>query len=106
MIVTLKRGDTAPPLAYTIRNPDTTPIDLTGPTVRFLMQTAPGNVVANQPATITSATRGEVAYQWAAADTANPGTYSAEFEITLPGGRKRTHPERDFIIVHVVRDVA
>jgi hypothetical protein len=104
----IKRGDTLKALvaSLTLGN---TPIDLTGATVRFIMRprfTTPPVAVINRSADVLLVTEGRVSYQWQAGDTAQPGRYAAEFEITYTAtGRKLTVPNDGYISVVVTGDI-
>lgn len=102
----MKRGDTAPSLRATLRNPDGTAVDLTGATVRFLMRDRTSGTVRVGSAAIVTAASGIVQYDWQSADTATAGTYDAEFEATFPGGKIETFPNNGFFQVVLQGDIA
>jgi len=103
----IKRNDTSPPLRAQIVNASNgQPLDLTGATVRFHMVDEDGALSVDAAALIEAPeTNGIVRYDWAAGDTANAGHFDAEFEITLLGGAKETHPQGGFIQVHILEDL-
>jgi hypothetical protein len=82
-------------------------VNLTSATsVKFIMKTATGNTVkVNTPAVIVDATTGVVRYDWLSADTATPGSYIAEWEVTWGGGKKQTFPTGTYHTVDVLADL-
>lgn len=103
----IKRGDTAPAVEATLRQPGTAeglpgaPIDLTAATtVRFLME---GGVADD--AVIVDAAGGQVRYDWQPGETDVAGTHDAEFEITWGDGRKQTVPNGEYIKVVIAADL-
>lgn len=90
----LKTGNLEPPLAAVLRLADGQPIDLSGATVRLLMRLASGASSAKVDAEciVVDAEAGHVQYSWVSADTDTAGLFDAEFEVTLPGGRKLSVP--------------
>lgn len=87
------QGDTAPDIAAVIhvKGDNTTPIDLTGATVRFQMRKPDDRqFTVDAPATIVDEGTGEVLYQWAANDLAVPGDYDVQWEVTFADLRVQT----------------
>lgn len=83
-----KKGDRAPALTLQALDLAGDPLDLTGATSPvFLMRLlgASANTVDRATATVVDASTGVVSYSFAAADVDTPGTYRAEFEVTLSG---------------------
>lgn len=81
-------------------------ISLAGTTVKFLMKLpSAGSPVVSAPAIIDDAVNGYVSYQWAVGDTATPGVYRAEWEITYANGQTQTVPADGYDIVEVVADL-
>lgn len=104
--MTIKQGDTYPPVRATLTDYSGTAIDLTDATVTFRMVDANGNtVIAAGACTITNAATGEVQYQWAEADTDTPGRFRAEFVVEFSGGAIATVPNSNYIIVEIVRNL-
>jgi hypothetical protein len=103
---TIKKGDTAPPLAIQIvQDSDNLPLDLTSATATFTMyRNEDGSSVKTNAstATIYAASDGKVRYDWDAADTDTPGTYYGEFTITLQSGKKTTSPPEGYIVVEIL----
>lgn len=87
------QGDTAPDITSQIHLEDdpTSPVVLTGASVRFQMRKADDRrFTVNAAATVTDESTGLVRYSWAVNDLAVPGTYLAQWEVTYPGGRVQT----------------
>lgn len=83
-----KKGDRAPALTLQALDLAGDPLDLTGATSPvFLMRLlgASANTVDRATATVVDASTGVVSYSFGAADVDTPGTYRAEFEVTLSG---------------------
>lgn len=93
---TIKRGDTAPAIRYSLL-PET--VDLAGASVVFVLA---GDRL---PATVVSTAPPVVEYSWQPEDTASPGLRRAEFEITYQDGRIETFPNGEYLLVHVVADL-
>lgn len=103
----MKRGDTAPSLRATLRNPDGSAPDLTGATVKFLMRDrTSGAVRVNGSAAIVTAASGIVQYDWQVSDTSTAGTCDAEFEVTFASGKIETFPNSGFFQVVISGDIA
>jgi len=102
----IKSGDQAPGIGCYLRYADGTAQDLTSCSVRFLMRlsgsTTPKVAAA---ATIVTPLTGEVLYNWAAGDTDTPGTYEAEWEVTLADSRTVTFPNDGYLTVEVTGEV-
>lgn len=86
------------------------PVDLTVATgVRFLLRSRSS---ASTPLIAAAATKedqvanaGWVHYDWQTGDTASPGLYFAEVEVTWPGGKTQTFPADGYGTVSVVSDL-
>jgi hypothetical protein len=102
---TIKAHDTYPSIEATLFR-GSTPVDLTNASgVKFIMATAPGGTVKIQAAgVIVDAAIGTVRYDWLAADTATPGTYEAEWEVTWPTG-KQTFPTASYHEIAILADL-
>jgi len=70
------------------------PVNLAGCTVKFNFQLLPAEegISFSNPATITTPATGQVSYAFAAGETAAPGLYQAQWEVTDGVGVKRTFP--------------
>ena len=85
----------------------TTPIDLTGLTVRFIMRAkAATTAKVAAAATIVDGPAGQVSYSWASTDLDTVGVYQCEWEITYPGPRTLTVPSDTHDTIIVVADLA
>jgi hypothetical protein len=107
----IKQNDTWPPLQATLQQAIdgvTSPIDLTGATVKFMMRpVAGGAATVNAAATIVgSAANGVVQYQWLATDTATVGDYVYEWQITFGDGKVATVPTLGQESLGVIDDIA
>jgi hypothetical protein len=81
-------------------------VDLTNATsVRFMMglEGSTTNKVA-AAATFVSRPAGTVQYAWTGTDTDTVGDYDGEFEVTWPGSKPETFPNRGFIKISVYQD--
>lgn len=87
------QGDTAPDLGAVlhVKGDPTTPIPLSGATVRFQMRKDNDRAfTVDAVATIVDADEGEVLYQWGANDLAVSGDYQVQWEVTFPDLRVQT----------------
>lgn len=117
----IKRHDTFEPLIYQARL-GAQPFNLTGSTIQFIMRERPDDVAGIlvdkaamiDPDIVDAAANGWMRYQWDAAlphgDTDYLGDRYAEFEVTLPDGRKHTFPTtsdllHEYIVVRFVADL-
>lgn len=78
--------------AQIYKNDDTSDLDdLTDAEVRFQMRRAiDRRLMINREADIDLAASGEVSYALQANDTAIPGDYVIEWQVTYPSGRQQT----------------
>lgn len=86
-------GDTGPIITGVIHKSDNTDDreDLTGASVHFQMRRASDRrLMVDRAAAIDTAASGEVHYSLEANDTAIPGEYVLEWQVTYPSGRKQT----------------
>jgi baseplate upper protein BppU len=103
----IKQGDRLPVVDAFLKRADGTAVNLAGTTVRFLMRyRGTGTAAIVAAAAIVDAPTGRVQYAWAAADTATPGDYEAEFEVAFADGRQQTFPADGYIAVRIMRQVA
>lgn len=106
MNITLKQGDTFPPVDITVLNPDGLPLSLpTGTLVRFHMGTLRTGAAFLGVGEVLDAAAGRISYQWQPGDTDTPGGFLAEFQLTLPDGRVLTVPNNDWIEVEIVKQL-
>src|SRR5687767_9479024 len=104
--VHMKRGDTAPAFRARCLDGDT-PVNLTGSTVRFIMEDASGVTTVDAAAAPDdqAAQPGWVQYAWSTGDTDTIGAYRAELEVTFPDGTIQTFPQDDYVRVYVLADL-
>jgi hypothetical protein len=102
---TIKANDRLPSIQATLN------ADLTTATgVNFIMKATQGNTIkVNAAAVIVSSaalpTGSVVRYDWLAVDTATPGSYQAEWQVTWTGGKKQTFPTLTYHTVDVLADL-
>jgi len=98
---TIKANDRLPSIQATLS------ADLTTATgVNFIMKSAQGNTIkVNAAATVVDAAAGVVRYDWLAVDTATPGSYQAEWQVTWPGPKKQTFPTLTYHTIDVLADL-
>ena len=103
----IKENDTVPSIRATLQNGSGTAVDLVNATVRFHMR-AIGSTTAtiDASASIISEAGGVVQYNWQAGDTADVGSYQAEFEVTYPDSTVETFPSSGYIRVEITDDIA
>ena len=103
----IKKNDTSPAFQAILKDGAGDPINLDGATVRFHMKTISGTTsVVDASASIITASSGVVRYNWDALDTANAGSYQAEFEVTYPDAAVETFPNDGYIRVEIISDIA
>lgn len=102
-LLTVKRGDTAPPLTLTLTDNDV-PVDLTGATVRVIGVDRAGTVVIDD--VLTGSDVGVVVRPWAAVDTATVRDLTVEAEVTWPDLSVQTFPAEGSLTVRIVPDLA
>lgn len=100
---TTKRNDTAP-IEVFLKDRDGR-VDLTGASVKFLMQDLDGTQIISNSATVVNASEGEVKYVFNEGDVDESGEYEAEFEVTTAAGEVHTFPNDDYIVVVIIDDV-
>ena len=98
----MKRGDTSPVLRFALKP---TALDLSGATVRFQMRTKTRVLVLDELAEVESDLPPVVRYRWRPEDTAEPGSFEAEFKVTYADGGIETFPNTTFIFIHILEDV-
>ena len=101
----MKAHDRLPSIQATLTSGGT-PVDLTGATVNFIMVPTKGTTpMVDAAAVIVNATSGVVRYDWQTGDTATPGTYQAEWQITFSDGRKQTAPTLTYHSISILADL-
>lgn len=105
----IKAHDQLPSIRAQLLNADDeSPIDLTNAqSVEFIMTTAVGAVPKVNAVAVIEApkTSGIVRYDWQPVDTALPGQYLGEWEVTWIGGKKQTFPTGSYHTIEVLADL-
>jgi hypothetical protein len=106
MIFYVKQNDTSPAMLAKLQDGEENTINLAGTSVRFHMRKngAKENVV-DAPAVVISAPDGLVRYNWVGSDTAEVGSYLAEFEVTYTDSTVETFPNDKYIRVEIIDDI-
>lgn len=103
----IKQNDTSPFMLATLKDANENLIDLTSATVRFHMRrVGSSEVVVDNSAIVVNEDQGAVKYVWQATDTAEIGSYQAEFEVTYFDGSIETFPNNGYIRVEIKDDIA
>jgi hypothetical protein len=104
----IKQNDTRPALVANLTDADGGAVSLTGATVKFYMRVEPAGAtkIGDGSATVLDADAGQVSYAWIAADTDTADDFEGEFEVTFAGGKVQTYPGRNWILIHIVDDIA
>jgi hypothetical protein len=98
---TIKSGDTSPSLVYTL----SPPVNLVGASAVFnAVQVHSGVKINRAPAEIIDAS-GVLGFVFTAEQTASPGIYRAEFEVTLSDGSVETYPNANYLLLNIVPDL-
>lgn len=107
---TMKANDLLPTIQAVLTNSGGA-VNLTGATVKFIMRGADatftptsGQPKINTAAVIADATNGVVRYDWVIGDTATPGNYVAEWQVTI-GGKPETFPTLTYHSITIVADL-
>lgn len=105
---TIAQGTTSPLLTWQLVDSNYAVIDLTNATsVVFIMRKVSSSTpTVTAAATITNAEAGEVSYQWASADTASAGIYTAQFLITYSSGLTQMSPGDGYLEIMVEENLA
>lgn len=102
---TIKAHDRRPSIQATLSSGGSA-VDLSSAlSAKFIMANGSGTVVVNTAATIASPSQGVVRYDWGATDTATPGNYTAEWEVTWATGIKQTYPTASYHTIAILADL-
>lgn len=113
MAYELKRGDRRPYFRVQLKvtdplnPPNMIPADLTDAIgVKFLMKTAVGALVVNDPGFFIDRPTGVVEYRWAAGDTdvSNPN-YQMEVEVDWGAGEVQSFPSTGYFPISITDDL-
>jgi hypothetical protein len=98
--VKVKEGDTFPNPESVLSDASGDQVNLSGATVRFRMAKLDGTPIFERAAVIDNNTAPAVVhYVWQTGDTATPGAYRAEWEVTYAGGIIETFPQNSYLEV-------
>ena len=104
----IKKGDRLSVLTATLKDSAGNAVDLTGATVKLLMKEIGGAALkVNAAGTVDPDqvnNKGKVSYAWAAVDTDTPGTYEAEWEVTL-SGKQQSFPNDSYLVIRILDDL-
>ena len=110
----IKSYDTAPPIRATLQDGLGNDVNIEGAEVLFILRhiwdpethRRPGPQLFANPANndqVGDDTMGDVSYEWQPGDTAIPGGYWAEWEVTFLDGSVETFPDADHVKVAVIK---
>ena len=88
----IKQNDTSPSILATLADANNVPVPLTGVTVRIHIRDVAGSLLVDRQIEIINPLEGIVRFNWQTGDTATPGTYYAEFEVTYTDDTIETFP--------------
>ena len=102
----IKQNDTSPAIQAALKTFNNKAVNLIGSNVQFHMKLDSGMIVVNKPAIIVNDIGGIVKYEWEQGDTAISGTYFAEFQVTYEDESIETFPNKDYIRIRIVKEIA
>ena len=91
----IKVGDTEPSIQATLKGASGAAINLTGASVKLLLQHRITGAWLSFVCTLVTPTEGIVRYDWLTTDVTQSGRWDAEFEVTFAGGAIQTVPNGD-----------
>lgn len=101
-MITMKRGDTQPPLSITLTDNGAV-VDLSTATIIKVKASRNESLLFSRATTGT--TLGVVTMPWQATDTALPGILQIEVEVTWPDGGILTFPADGVLRVNITPDL-
>lgn len=113
--ITLKQGDTQPPVIQTLYMGDGSVADLTDAVVLFKMRRMIGLVAgdseilvidAGEAESLGSPEDGIVKYEWADGDTDLAGGFEAEWEVTFENDEVLTFPNGGYLTIAITEQLA
>lgn len=93
-VIKMYAGDSSPNVTFNLSRPDNSPVDITGATVKLVIQNPYTNKHTNDghnSCSVTSATTCTYAWNTAGTDLPNPGIYKAELQIAYADGQDETY---------------
>jgi len=102
-LLTIKQGDLGPPVEVSVVDETSAPVDLTGALATFSMRPSRAPTVAtiNDAAAMVNVGASRLTYFWLSGDTAEPGTYDAQFHVQPASGVGFQVPTDGYITVVV-----
>ena len=100
-MITIKQGDTYPPLRAYLQMVTGKAIRLNGATVKLIVRDPLSIPKINKPVDIIDADNGYVEYRWETADTNQYGEFRGEFEITQQDGSIVTVPNDGYFTINI-----
>ena len=104
-MITIKQGDTYPPLRAYLQMVTGKAIRLSGASVKLIALDEKGTSKINKAVTIVDEEKGYVEYKWVTADTSLPGEYKAEFEVTQQDGSIVTVPNDGYFTINISNEL-
>lgn len=106
MAFRIKTNDTSPSLVVSLTDYAGSKVNLTGATAQFHMKKYGASTLkVDAAATVTSASNGQVTYDWSASDTDTAGTYYGEIEITYSDSKVETFPNNGYFTIIINEDL-
>jgi len=101
----IKQNDTAPSIEAVLTDANGRVRSMSNAAnVRFRMKSEKGTTLINGGVGyVVNASKGIVAYEWQAGDTATVGMHNAEFEIEYSNGQIETFPNTGYIRI-IIKD--
>ena len=90
----IKQNDTASSIKRVLVDSFSSPVNLTGASLKFSMRVKPAGTVkiSAASATVSEAGLGKVQYDFTASNTDTADEYEGEFEVTYSDGKIQTFP--------------
>lgn len=104
-MITIKQGDTYPPLRAYLQMVTGKPIRLADATVRLIVKDANNVNRIDRSVSIVDEEKGYIEYRWRITDTNVPGIYKGEFEVTQQDGSIVTVPNDGYFTVNITNEL-
>lgn len=106
----IKQGDTAPALAGVLVDDAGAAVDIAGASLRLTMAPVGGGTAVIDAALATNGqdaggATGAWSYAWQATDTAAPGYFNVEVEVTYDDGSVETFPNDGYLVVRITPEL-